>query len=100
MWRGRGDTALRLDYNQGVARPPRVHWIRSIAAIGSSACLVALAPRPAAAQDAFEIQVYDSETAAPARIGVELHVNAVAIGGASPGPSGEAPTDRVGHVTL
>jgi len=39
--------------------------------------------RVAAAQDAFEIQVYDSETAAPADVGLEAHLNYVAVGAAA-----------------
>src|SRR5439155_5996379 len=61
--------------------------------------LVAL-PRLVAAQDAFEIQVYDSATAAPATIGIELHVNAFAIGRRATSADGELPTHHVGHVTL
>src|SRR5206468_12741004 len=40
----------------------------------------------ARAQDAFEIQVYDAETAAPGQAGLENHINAGA--------------DAVGHFTL
>jgi hypothetical protein len=52
----------------------------------------------ARAQDPFEIQVYDSETAAPLSSGLELHTNYVAVGG---GPVGLAlATDHVLHVTF
>jgi hypothetical protein len=44
--------------------------------------------RAAAAQDAFEIQVYDSETAPPRDFGLEVHINYVA----SPDP--------IAHLTL
>ncbi len=37
--------------------------------------LLLLLPRLAAAQDAFEIQVYDAETARPGEFGLETHVN-------------------------
>jgi hypothetical protein len=47
------------------------------------ALLVLVAPRLARAQDQFEIQVYDAETAAPAETGVELHLNFVADGTAA-----------------
>jgi hypothetical protein len=43
--------------------------------------------RAAAAQDAFEIQVYDSETAPPRDFGLEVHLNYV-------------PTDPIAHFTL
>ncbi len=39
---------------------------------------ILLVASTARAQDAFEIQVYDAETAPPAAFGVELHLNAVA----------------------
>ena len=48
---------------------------------------IAALPRVARAQDAFEIQVYDSETAAPKDVGLEVHLNYV-------------PDDRVSHFTL
>ena len=52
------------------------------------------------AQDAFEIQVYDSETAPPGEIGLETHLNYVLTGSTSPSPEGEAPTNHVFHATL
>jgi hypothetical protein len=48
---------------------------------------ILLCARVAFAQDAFEIQVYDSETAPPRDVGVEIHLNYV-------------PDDRVSHFTL
>ena len=64
--------------------------------------LVAVAglPGAASAQDAFEIQVYDAETAAPGEIGLETHLNSVLTGRRSTTLSGEAPTHRVFHATL
>ena len=44
--------------------------------------------RVAAAQDAFEIQVYDSETAPPRDFGLEVHLNYVAS------------ADPIAHFTL
>jgi hypothetical protein len=56
--------------------------------------------RVAAAQDAFEIQVYDSEIAAPGDVGVEVHLNYVAVGESAMSSSGELPSDHVTHLTL
>jgi hypothetical protein len=53
----------------------------------------------ARAQDRFEIQVYDSLTAPPGGVGVELHANVVADGTRSPSPEGELPTQSVLHLT-
>jgi hypothetical protein len=61
--------------------------------------LCALA-RVAAAQDAFEIQVYDAETAPPRDVGLEVHLNYFARGVTTTSPEGELPTDRVAHLTL
>jgi hypothetical protein len=67
-------------------------------ALASFSALTLLAV-PAAAQDIFEIQVYDSQTAAPGQVGAELHVNHVFKGSAaSEGP--ELPTDGTTHLTL
>ncbi len=63
-------------------------------------CFVLLASASAAAQDRFEVQVYDAETAAPRDIGVELHVNYNAVGLPSRSPDGELPTDKVFHFAL
>jgi hypothetical protein len=53
----------------------------------------------AAAQDRFEIQVYDSEVARAGEPGVELHLNYVASGHQTvEGP--ELPTQHVFHTTL
>lgn len=56
--------------------------------------------RAAVAQDAFEIQVYDSETAPPKDVGLEVHVNHVAVGERATSPAGELPSDGVTHLTL
>ncbi len=67
----------------------------------SLAIVTSLVPAAgAAAQDRFEIQVYDVETAPPAGFGVELHTNYVASGTRQASPDGELPTDRVTHLTL
>jgi hypothetical protein len=52
------------------------------------------------AQDPFEIQVYDAETAPPGEVGVETHLNWVVTGRRTTLPDGEAPTHRVFHATL
>ena len=54
----------------------------------------------ALAQDAFEIQVYDSEIAPPRDVGLEVHLNYVASGVATTSADGELPSDRVTHLTL
>lgn len=56
--------------------------------------------RAAAAQDAFEIQVYDAETAPPGDSGFEVHLNHVAAGVTTTSPDGELPSDHVTHLTL
>ncbi|MCU1282732.1 MAG: hypothetical protein JWM53_6278 [bacterium] len=68
-------------------------------ALAIVAVVCALA-RVAAAQDAFEIQVYDSETAPPKDVGLEVHLNYFASGVATTSPEGELATDRVAHLTL
>jgi hypothetical protein len=60
---------------------------------------VALA-RPARAQDAFEIQVYDSETARPGESGLETHANVNAIGVRETSAEGALPTHLVTHLTF
>jgi hypothetical protein len=62
--------------------------------------LLLLCATAAGAQDAFEIQVYDTNTAPPLTAGVEIHLNAVLQGSEQPSPAGELPTHHVGHVTL
>jgi hypothetical protein len=59
-----------------------------------------LGPRPAWAQDRFEIQVYDAETAPQAAAGVEIHLNFVAVGSQVSSADGELPTHHVAHMTL
>ena len=56
--------------------------------------------RAAAAQDPFEIQVYDSDTAPPGDVGFEVHLNYFPAGVRAPSPEGELPTDHVTHLTL
>ncbi|MDB4966624.1 MAG: hypothetical protein JWN44_2313 [Myxococcales bacterium] len=56
--------------------------------------------RAAAAQDAFEIQVYDSEIAPPAGTGLEIHLNHVAVGSKVRSADGQLPSDRVTHLTF
>lgn len=56
--------------------------------------------RVAAAQDAFEIQVYDSEVAPRGDVGLEVHLNVVADGERAPAAAGELPSDHVTHLTL
>jgi hypothetical protein len=52
------------------------------------------------AQDAFEIQVYDADTAPAGEIGLETHLNSVLTGRRTTSAEGEAPTHRVFHATL
>jgi hypothetical protein len=62
--------------------------------------LVALLPEAARAQDPFEIQVYDAETAPRGKPGIELHANYFALGTTTIGPGTVLPTDRVFHLTF
>jgi hypothetical protein len=55
---------------------------------------------PARAQDRFEIQVYDADTAPPTAFGLETHINHVAAGTTAPSPDGEAATDHQTHLTF
>jgi hypothetical protein len=66
-------------------------WLTLLVAIAWSA--------PARAQDRFEIQVYDSETAPPGAFGLETHVN-VAASGTTLSEGTELPTNHVGHLTF
>ena len=59
-----------------------------------------LASFAAAAQDRFEIQVYDSEVAEAGRFGLELHTNYVLRGSRSTSSEGELATEHVLHATL
>jgi hypothetical protein len=61
---------------------------------------VVLSAGLAQAQDRFEIQVYDAETAPRGGFGVEMHVNFVAAGTTSVSADGELPTNHVTHVTF
>jgi hypothetical protein len=62
--------------------------------------LLLLVARAARAQDPFEIQVYDSETAAPLESGIELHTNYFGQRTAVSAPGPVRPTGRVFHVTF
>ncbi|HWE26057.1 MAG TPA: hypothetical protein VG496_19125, partial [Myxococcales bacterium] len=65
--------------------------------IGVAVLLCAAAAR---AQDPFEIQVYDAETAPPLSPGVEVHLNYFAEGSQETSSAGELPTHHVAHLTL
>ena len=69
---------------------------RALAVVAVVCALV----RVAAAQDAFEIQVYDAQTAPPSDVGLEVHLNYIAAGVAMTSAAGELPSDRVTHLTL
>ena len=62
--------------------------------------LLLLCATAAGAQDAFEIQVYDTSTAPPLTPGVEIHLNGVLQGSEQRSPAGELPTNHVAHFTL
>lgn len=62
--------------------------------------MVVLLACRAMAQDPFEIQVYDSETAKPGEAGMELHANAFGAGSATSAPGQAEPTDRGFHLTF
>ena len=64
---------------------------------GLAVLLLAAAAR---AQDSFEIQVYDAETAPPMTPGVEIHLNEFVHGTQETSPMGELPTNHVAHLTL
>ena len=64
------------------------------------ALLLLLSSFAAAAQDRFEIQVYDSEVAEAGHFGLELHTNYVVRGSRTTSPEGELPTEHVLHATL
>ncbi len=61
---------------------------------------ILLCAAAARAQDAFEIQVYDTQTAPPLTPGVEIHLNGVLRGSEQASPEGELPTHHVAHATL
>src|SRR5438067_2491535 len=81
-------------------RAARSHTVSAVRAFLLALVAVAGLPGAASAQDAFEIQVYDAETAPPGEIGLETHLNSVLTGRRSTTLSGEAPTHRVFHATL
>jgi hypothetical protein len=68
-------------------------------ALAALAVLAALG-RVAAAQDAFEIQVYDSEVAPPGGVGLEVHLNYVVAGATTTSSDGELGSNGVTHLTL
>lgn len=59
-----------------------------------------LLPAHALAQDNFEIQVYDSETAGPWHVGLETHFIYDASGTTVTAPDGQAPTNHQFHLTF
>ena len=61
--------------------------------------LMVLLPLSAAAQDAFEIQVYNAETAPPLQVGAELHLNHFFVGSLVI-DGDERPTNHVTHLTI
>jgi hypothetical protein len=65
-----------------------------------AASLALALPKPARAQDRFEIQVYDSETAGPGNPGLEVHLNYDFSGTTVRSPEGADPTIHVMHVTF
>jgi hypothetical protein len=71
---------------------------RSLAGLAVAAAM--LAGGTAHAQDAFEIQVYDAETAPPGTVGAELHVNNFVVGRREPTDDGELPTHHMTHLTI
>lgn len=56
-------------------------------------------PSTARAQDAFEIQVYDYQTAAPGTVGFEMHTNNFLVGRKDV-EDGEHPTHHMTHLTI
>jgi hypothetical protein len=62
--------------------------------------LVALAAASALAQDRFEIQVYESDTARPGETGIEVHLNTVAAGSTQTSANGQIATTGVTHITF
>ncbi len=84
--------AMRV--NRGPARGTLRLPALLAAAAASLPCAAALA------QDRFEIQVYDADTAAPGTTGVESHINVVASGTQQGSAEGELPTDHVTHIAL
>ena len=61
--------------------------------------LFVLFAAPSLAQDAFEIQVYNSETAAPGQMGAELHLNHFVVGSTA-FEGVERPTNHATHLTI
>jgi len=64
------------------------------------ALLVLLLAAAARAQDAFEIQVYEAQTAPPWTPGIEVHLNGVLRGSEQRSAAGELPTHHVIHATF
>ena len=80
-----------------VASPIRTRRRWSASLLGA---LLALLPELARAQDNFEIQVYDSETAGPGQLGLETHLIWVAAGTTAASSEGESPTNDQFHLTF
>lgn len=74
--------------------------MRRASPIPSVVALALLGAFRALGQDAFEIQVYDAETAAPGEVGVEIHLNHFFQGTTIPEASGEVPTEHLTHLTF
>ena len=86
-------------FGYGLRRSLRVCLHRAHLATFAAVCLAFSLRSKGLAQDRFEIQVYDSQTAPPGQVGLELHANAVARGSREPlGP--ELPTQGVVHLTF
>ncbi len=72
--------------------------VRALAA--AAALAVAAAPRPAAAIDRFEIQVYHSDINEPGQLGLELHVNYTAQGTKEPEWERQVPPWHAFRMTI
>ncbi len=84
----------------GLSGPSRERPIVTALARAPLALIVVVLPLAASAQDKFEIQVYDSQTAPPLVPRVELHLNYDGSGTRQASEEGELPTDHVAHYTL
>jgi len=68
--------------------------------LGGLLVALTLLAASAQAQDRFEIQVYDSETAPPLTPGLEVHTNYSVQGSTEKSPEGELPTQHVARITF
>lgn len=78
-------------------RPPLTN--EALNAFRCGLVLLGFVALPVRAQDAFEIQVYNAETAAPQAVGVEAHLNHFFVGSLL-ADGDELPTNHVTHLTL